>query len=98
MIKELVQYELEVLEPITRNKKKKVIGKSIVLHNAGEQTATINGNLTLVSGATIQFNASNDREIYATWIRVNFSGSGTTRLEIVTSVPIGCDYSNYNPR
>lgn len=94
----MVQHEIDVMAPITTNQRKTVIGKSILLHNAGETTVTINGNLTLVAGATIQLNLNNDREIYACTLNIGFSGSGSNRLEILTSSPINCDYSNYNPQ
>ena len=94
----LKEYSLDVRLPVTSNDRILVIGKSLLLHNAGTNTATINGNLTLVAGATIQFNFPHPDEIIASYIRVIFSGGGINRLEIVTAVPIGFDYSNYKPQ
>ena len=95
----LVQYDLEVKQAVTANKTEHVIGKSVLLNNAGTNVVTINGNLTLVAGATFQFNVIQPNEIIEARLKIMFTPSpgGTNRLEIVTASPIDCDYSNYNP-
>lgn len=95
----LVQHDFDVKEAIEENKLETVIGKSILLNNAGTNTVMINGNLTIAPGGTFQFNVLFPNEIIVTRLRIMFVvGPGTNRLEIVTSSPADCDYSNYNPK
>ena len=95
----LVQYDLEVKKPVTNNKTETVIGKSILLNNAGTNTLTVNGNWTMAPGTTFQFNVPFPGEIIETRLKIKFIDSGgTNRLEIMTASPIDCDYSNYNPQ
>ena len=93
----IIKSKIDVRQAITKNGKVDIDGAmSVLLHNAGTVTATINGNLTVKAGATLQLAAPQANVVIHDHITVHFEASTGARLEIVSIRIAEEAYSNFS--
>lgn len=89
------ELSIDIMAPVTENRQIRIDGaNSVLFHNAGEQTAYVDGHLTLQPGATFQFATPFPNMLFLQSFRIHFSGTGTKRLEVATARPVGYKFSN----
>lgn len=91
---------IDVLPPITANGPLQIDGVvSITIHNNGTVNATINGNLTIKPGSTLQIATPNSYAVIEDMIRIAFAaGAGTKLIEVAVLRMKGGIFSNYEKK
>lgn len=93
----ITEIAIDVEQAITENGQLQIDGAlSVLLHNAGSVTVTINANLTIKAGATMQIAAPAANLIINDNLTVRFPSTSGARLEVVTTRLKRKEFSNYS--
>ena len=87
---------IDVGAAVTKNQTVQIDGAlSVMLHNAGSVTATVNGNLTIAAGSTLQLASPLPNCVFNDNISVRFATEVGARLEVVSTRLKNKALSNY---
>ena len=95
----ITKTDININPPVTSNKRMTYYGNAILLKNSGDETVIINRGLTLYANEVIDFQTASDDNIVSFTMSFIFQGGGVNpRIEVITSLPRGAEYVNYNPQ
>lgn len=96
-MRKILEAKLDVQPAVTANGKIDIDGAlSVLLHNAGTQTATINGHLTIRPDATLLIASPQADVVISDHLTVHFAAASGAKLEVVTTRLAAEAYSNYS--
>jgi hypothetical protein len=73
-----------------------LIAKGVVFQNIGDDTATINGTITILPRASFMFSMSTESDLIVQKLKIMFAGVGPNpRLEVIEILPKDPEIAHY---
>lgn len=93
--REILELTWQPRETVTSNKRVQFRCLGCIMQNMGETTVLLSNGWTILPRGTFQLAASTDINILVVNVKVQFSGSGTNKLEISELTTNHPELANY---